>query len=125
MTRLHANGQRDINRSRATAAGRNIRRADEGLALAITERVALSIGKKFYAEICVRRTVEAALNGCATSAAVGRGEDRIILQVVWTGVAIAIVVGLDAVRVAIVLQVDPEPGIRENGVAQDCVVNGR
>ena len=46
------------------------------------------------------------------------------MQIIRTGIGIAIVIGLDAVRVAVKLQIDPEAGIRENGVAEQGVVDG-
>jgi hypothetical protein len=45
------------------------------------------------------------------------------LQIVRPGIDIAIVIGLDAVGVAVKLQIDPEAGVRENGVAEDRVVD--
>jgi hypothetical protein len=47
------------------------------------------------------------------------------LQIVWPGIDIAIVIGLDAVRVAVKLQIDPEAGVREDGISKDRVVDGR
>lgn len=46
------------------------------------------------------------------------------MQIIRPGIDIAIVVGLDAVGVAVKLQIDPEAGVGENGVAEDGVVDG-
>ncbi len=86
--------------------------------------MALDVIKKFYSERRVRRAVQATLDIRVTAATDDRGNHWIILQVVWAGIDIAIVIGLDAVGVAVKLQIDPEAGIRENGVAEDGVVGG-
>jgi len=46
------------------------------------------------------------------------------LQIIRPSIDVAIVIGLDAVRVAVKLQIDPEAGVRENGVAEQGVVDG-
>ena len=46
------------------------------------------------------------------------------MKIIRPGIHIAIVIRLDAIGVAIKLQIDPEADVRENGVAQQGVVNG-
>lgn len=45
------------------------------------------------------------------------------MQIIRPGIDIAIVIGLDAVGVAVILQIDTEAGVRETGVTQDSVVD--
>jgi len=94
------------------------------LSLAIAERIALAVVKKFNSEGCTGRAVQTALNVGVPTPADDRGDYWIILQIVWARIDIAIVIGLDAVGVAVKLQIDPEAGVRENGVAEDGVVDG-
>src|SRR5262249_36181988 len=47
-----------------------------------------------------------------------------VLQIIRPGARITMDNGLDAVGVAVILQIDPEAGIRENGVAEQRVVDG-
>src|SRR5262249_15822858 len=45
------------------------------------------------------------------------------LQVIRSGIDIAIVIGLDAIGIAVELQIDAEAGVREDRVAKNGVVN--
>ena len=84
----------------------------------------MRVVKKFYPEGCTGCAIQAALNIGAATATKNCGNNRIILQIVWPGIGIAIVIGLDAVGVAVKLQIDPEAGVRENGISKDGVVDG-
>src|SRR5436309_12689602 len=124
VPRLYAHREIDIYRGIATGIGWYVSRANEGLSLPITQSVTLRVVKKFYPEGCTWYAIQAALNIGAAAATKNCGNNRIILQIVWPGIDIAIVIGLDAVRVAVNLQIDPEAGVRENGVAEHGVADG-
>ena len=52
--------------------------------------------KKLDSERLISRAVQAPLDGCPTATTRRGGKDRIILQIVWTDVGIAVVIGCDA-----------------------------
>ena len=124
MTRLYGHGEINIDRGIATGIGWYVSRANEGLSLPITQSVTLRVVKKFYPEGCTGCAIQAALNIGAATATKNCGNNRIILQIVRPSIDIAIVIGLDAVGVAVKLQIDPEAGVRENGISKDGVVYG-
>jgi hypothetical protein len=124
MSCLHGYGQSDIDRRITTGIGRYVSRADKGLSLAITECVTCRVVKKFYSEGRARCAVQTALNIGVATTTDDRGDHRIILQIIWSGIDIATVVGLDAVGVAVKLQVDPEARVREDGISKNGVVDG-
>ncbi len=124
MPRLYAHREIDIYRGIATGIGWYVSRANEGLSLPITQSVTLRVVKKFYPEGCTGCAIQAALNIGAATATKNCGNNRIILQIVRPGIGIAIVIGLDAVGIAVKLQIDPEAGVRENGISKDGVVDG-
>ena len=45
------------------------------------------------------------------------------MQAIRSGITIAIVVGLDAIGIAVELQIDPEAGVRENGISKNGIFN--
>ena len=78
--------------------------------------------KKLDSERPIWRAVQAPLNRCPTATTRRRGKDRIILQIVWTEVGIAVVIGCDAARaIEWDRQIDPETAIGKNGVTQDTI----
>src|ERR1043166_4454880 len=123
MPCLPGNGQRNIDRRITISSSRYVSRANERLAFAVPERIALRVVKKFYSESCTRCAVQTALNVSAGTTTDRGCEHGIILQIIRPGIEIAIVIRVDAVGVAVKLQVDPEAGIRENGVAKNGVVD--
>src|SRR6267154_3303341 len=87
--------------------------------------MALGIIKKFYSERRVRRAVQATLDIGVTATACHRGDHWIILQVVWSGIHIAIIIRCDAARVlSAAEQIDTETTIREDRIAKNGVVDG-
>src|SRR5438876_4229491 len=87
--------------------------------------MALGIIKKFYSERRVRRAVQATLDIGVTATACHRGDNWIILQVVWSGIHIAIIIRCDAaVAIGLNDQIDPEAAIREDRIAKNGVVDG-
>src|SRR5262249_42097650 len=97
--------------------------ANEGFSLAISRNMALGVIKKFCPKRRIRRTIQTPLDGRAAATTACRVQHWIVLQIIWVGVCVAIVVRLDAVGVAVILQIDPEAGVRENGVAEQSVVD--
>jgi hypothetical protein len=124
MTRLDAYREGDIYWRIAISVGHYVGRTDEGLSLTVARNVALGVIKKFYSEHCIRCSVEAALNRCATATTRCWGKGWVILQMIWASDIIAVMIGRDiATGIAGGLQIDAEAGIREDGVPENGVVN--
>jgi hypothetical protein len=124
VTRLYRHRKSHINGRIATGISRYVTRADEGLSLAKTRRMALNVIKKLYTERRVRRAIQAPLNIDAATTTDDRGDDRKVLQIICASIDIAMIVGVvNACGRAGDLQLDPEAEIRENGVAENGVID--
>jgi hypothetical protein len=122
MTRLDVLPKRNIEWRSAIAIGRYDRCANESFSRAIAGRMALMIIKKLNPERSIWGAVQAPLNGCPTATTRRGGKDRIILQIVWTDVGIAVVISRDAAgAIEWDRQINPETAIGKNGVTQDTV----
>ena len=94
------------------------------LSLTETRRITRRAGEKLKTEGCACHAVQSSRHHHAAAATSGCCDHRIVLQTIRPGAGIAMDDGLHTVGVAVKLQVDPEAGVRENGVAEDCVVDG-
>ncbi|MBA7694024.1 hypothetical protein ES703_102624 [subsurface metagenome] len=101
----------------ATAIGSHIDEAQEGFTLPVTGRITLGVGEKLQSEFRIGRAVKRALNSGTTTC--GGRQDREVLQVVRTGVAITCVIR----RYAIGTQVDPQASVGEYGIRLDSIAD--
>jgi len=86
--------------------------------------MALGVIEKFYPEGRVRRGIQASQNVGTTATTENEGNHGIILQIVWAGDIVAVVICCDAARtIEGNDQIDAKAAIREDGVTQDGVVN--
>src|SRR5690349_21345722 len=93
------------------------------LSLAETRRITGRAGEKLETEGCACHAVQSSRHHHAAAATSGCSDHRIVLQTIRPGARIAMDDGLHAVRVAVKLQIDPEAGVGEDRVAEDCVVD--
>src|ERR1700730_8636601 len=73
--------------------------------------------EKLNREGRARRTVEISFDGCATSVAARAGQNRKVLHVVRTGIAVAGVIG----RHIVVTQLNSKPAIAVEIIAEDLI----
>ncbi len=79
----------------AAGVGSDGLEAEKSLALAIAGGILSAIGEEFQSEGTIWRAVKGAGNGGAAAVGSSRGNYREILQVIGTGVGVAVVVGGD------------------------------